>query len=91
MTVSKAFINLKTVSVSETFIKGFQFKFLDDIIYTNVRMAKTGYVPFQRTPVHFVILIQKRSFIYFMNVRSQISSSQMSTKSSPNETCSLGN
>ena len=35
ITVSKAFLNLKTVS-SETFIRSFQFKFLDDIIYTNV-------------------------------------------------------
>ena len=42
--VSKAFLNLKTVS-SETFIKSFQFKFLDDIIYTNMRLAKIGYVP----------------------------------------------
>ena len=44
MTVCKAFLNLKTVS-SETFIRSFQFKFLDDIIYTNVRLAKIGYVP----------------------------------------------
>ena len=35
ITVSKAFLNLKTVS-SETFIRSFQFKFLDDTIYTNV-------------------------------------------------------
>ena len=44
MTVSKAFLNLKTVS-SETFMRSFQFKFLNDIIYTNVRLAKIGYVP----------------------------------------------
>ena len=44
MTVCKAFLNLKTIS-SETFIISFQFKFLDDIIYTNVRLAKIGYVP----------------------------------------------
>ena len=44
VTVCKAFLNLKTVS-SETFISSFQFKFLDDIIYTNVRLAKIGYVP----------------------------------------------
>ena len=44
ITVSKAFLNLKTVS-SETFIRSFQFKFLDDIINTNVRLAKIGYVP----------------------------------------------
>ena len=45
-TVSKAFLKLKTVS-SETlkFIRSFQFKFLDDIIYTNARLAKIGYVP----------------------------------------------
>ena len=44
ITVSKAFLNLKTVS-SENFIRSFQFKFLDDIIYTNVQLAKIGYVP----------------------------------------------
>ena len=44
VTVCKAFLNLKTVS-SETFISSFQFKFFDDIIYTNVRLAKIGYVP----------------------------------------------
>ena len=41
MTVSKDFLNLKTVS-SETFIRSVQFKFLDDVIYTNVRLAKIG-------------------------------------------------
>ena len=30
----------------------------------------------QRTPAHFLMLIQKRSLIYFMNVRSQISSNE---------------
>ena len=44
ITVSEAFLNLKTVS-SETFIRSFEFKFLDDIIYTNVRLAKIGYLP----------------------------------------------
>ena len=44
ITVSKAFLNLNTTS-SETFIRSFQFKFLDDIIYTNVRLAEIGYVP----------------------------------------------
>ena len=44
ITVSKVFLNLKAVS-SETFVRSFQFKFLDDIIYTNVRLAKIGYVP----------------------------------------------
>ena len=43
ITVSKTF-NLKTVS-SETFIRSFQCKFLDDIIYTNVRFANIGYTP----------------------------------------------
>ena len=44
ITVSTAFLNLKTVSSSWN-IRRFQFKFLDDIIYTNVRLAKIGYVP----------------------------------------------
>ena len=39
ITVSKVFLNLKAVS-SETFVRSFQFKFLDDIIYTNVRCLK---------------------------------------------------
>ena len=43
ISVSKAFLNLMAVS-SETFIRSFQFKFLDDIIYTNERLAKIGYV-----------------------------------------------
>ena len=34
---------MKTES-SETFIRSFQFTSLDDIIYTNVRLAKIGYV-----------------------------------------------
>ena len=46
ISVSKAFLNLKAVS-SETFIRSFQFKFLDDIIYTNMRLAKIGYVLFK--------------------------------------------
>ena len=37
-------IILKTLS-SETFIRSFQFKFLGDIFYSNVRFAKIGYVP----------------------------------------------
>ena len=45
ISVPKAFLNLKAVS-SENFISSFQFnfEFLDDIIYTNVRLAKIGYV-----------------------------------------------
>ena len=69
ITVSKAFLKTKTVS-SETFIRSFQFKFLDDIIYTNVRLAKI--VMSHRTLALFAKLIQKRSSIYFINVRSQI-------------------
>ena len=41
ITVSTAFLNLKTVS-SETFIRS--VKLVDDVIYTNVRSAKIGYV-----------------------------------------------
>ena len=43
ITVSKAFLNLKSVS-SETFVRSFQFKLLDDIIFTNTRLAKIGYI-----------------------------------------------
>ena len=51
--VSRGFTKLKndfdlddiTMSVSsETFIKSFQLKLLDDILFTNKRLAKTGYV-----------------------------------------------
>ena len=41
--MSKAFLNLKSV-LSETFVRSFQFKLLDDIIFTNARLAKIGYV-----------------------------------------------
>ena len=41
--VSKAFLKVKTVS-SEMFIRSFQFKILNDITFTNSRLAKIGYV-----------------------------------------------
>ena len=41
--MSKVFSNLLSVS-SETFIKSFQLKLLDDIVFTNKRLAKIGYV-----------------------------------------------
>ena len=44
ITVSEAFLNLLSVS-SETFIRSFQLKLLDDIVFTNKRIAKIGYVP----------------------------------------------
>ena len=43
ITVSKVFRNLLSVS-SETFIRSFQLKLLDDIVFTNKRLAKIGYV-----------------------------------------------
>ena len=43
ITVSKVFVNLLSVS-SETFIRSFQLKLLD-IVFTNKRLAKIGYVP----------------------------------------------
>ena len=96
-TVSKAFLNLKTVS-SETFVRSFQFNF--QMILSTLMCDQPKQVMSQRTLAHFVKLIQKRSFIYFMNVLSQIfslknlktsgSQFQMRTKSFCNETCSLG-
>ena len=44
VTVSKVFLNLTSVS-SETFVRSFQFKLLNDITFTNTRPAKIGYVP----------------------------------------------
>ena len=43
ITVSKVFLNLLSSS-SETFIRSFQLKLLDDIVFTNKRLAKIGYV-----------------------------------------------
>ena len=43
ITVSKVFLNSLSVS-SETFIRSFQLKLLDDIVFTNKRLAKIGYV-----------------------------------------------
>ena len=43
ITVLKVFLNSLSVS-SETFIRSFQLKLLDDILFTNKRLAKTGYV-----------------------------------------------
>ena len=42
--VSKAFLNVRSIS-SETFIRSFQFKILNDITFTNYHLAKIGYVP----------------------------------------------
>ena len=43
-TVSKAFLNVRS-TLSETFVRSFQFKILNDIMFTNYRLAKIGYVP----------------------------------------------
>ena len=43
ITLSKIFLNLLSVS-SETFIRSFQLKLLDDIVFTNKRLAKIDYV-----------------------------------------------
>ena len=43
-TAANAFLNFKSYS-PETFIRSFQFKLLADIIFTNHRLAKIGYVP----------------------------------------------
>ena len=42
--MSNAFLNLNSDS-SETFVRSFQFKLLNDITFTNTRLAKIGYVP----------------------------------------------
>ena len=41
--MTKVFLNLLSVS-SETFIRSFQLKLLDDIVFTNKPLAKIGYV-----------------------------------------------
>jgi len=42
--VSKGFLNARSIS-SETFVRSFQFKILNDITFTNYRLAKIDYVP----------------------------------------------
>ena len=43
-TAARAFLNITSLS-SETFIRSFQFKILNEITFTNNRLAKIGYVP----------------------------------------------
>ena len=43
-TAANAFLNIKSYS-SETSIKSFQFKLFADITFTNLHLAKIGYVP----------------------------------------------
>ena len=73
--VTKAFLKVKTVS-SEMFIRSFQFKILNDITFTNSRLAKIGYV--QDILAHCVKLAQKLLITYFMNVFILISSGRTS-------------
>jgi len=40
--VSKAFLMVRSIS-SETYVRSFQFKILNDITFTNHRLAKIGY------------------------------------------------
>ena len=42
--ISKAFLNVRSSS-SETFVRSFQYKILNGIVFTNNRLAKIGYVP----------------------------------------------
>ena len=42
--ISKAFLNVRSSS-SETFVRRLQYKILNDIVFTNNRLAKIGYVP----------------------------------------------
>ena len=43
-TVQKAFL-LANRNASESFLKSFQYKILNDITFTNSRLAKIGYIP----------------------------------------------
>ena len=43
-TVQKAFV-LTNRNASESFVKSFQYKILNDITFTNSRLAKIGYIP----------------------------------------------
>ena len=75
ITISKAFLSLKTAS-SESFIRSFQFKFWMTFIYTNVRFGQNRLCPKGQLYILRIKLIQKRSINYFMNVRSQFFSSK---------------
>ena len=65
ITVSKVFLNLTSVS-SETFIRSFQLRLLDDIAFTNKRLVirLCSYM----VPVRSAKGKQKPSIIYFTNV-----------------------
>ena len=65
ITVSKVFLNLTSVS-SETFIRSFQLRLLDDIAFTNKRLVirLCSYM----VPVRSAKWKQKPSIIYFTNV-----------------------
>lgn len=58
-------MKVKTVS-AEMFIRSFHFRILNNITFTNSRLAKIGL--FKMTLAHFVELAQKLSMIYLMNV-----------------------
>ena len=68
-TGTKAFIKVNTVS-SEMFIRirSFQVKILNNITFTNSRLAKIGQVMFKTILAHFVELAQKLLIISFMIV-----------------------
>jgi len=61
--VSKAFLNVRSIS-SETFVRSFQFKILNDITFTNYCLAEIGFVP----NVHFVELNPKLYITSFTNL-----------------------
>jgi len=68
--VSKAFLMVRSIS-SETFIRSFQFKILNDITFTNHRLAKKGYA---QNGLCTAELNQKLCITYFMSVLSQAKS-----------------
>ena len=75
----------------KTFIRSFQFKVLDDLIYTNVELAKIGYVPKDtctfcevdsKTVLHIFYECPFKKTFLKRNLKTFGLHSQMNTKSS---------
>ena len=68
----KVVFRLSKTAATETFINSFQYKILNDIIYTNSSLSKIGYV--QAIRVHFVECVVRQEITCFSCVLSLKSS-----------------
>ena len=65
-TIEKAFLIVKSI-ISEAFNRSFQSKILNDILYTNSRLAKIGTQSITLAPS---VELKQKQFVYFMNVEN---------------------